>query len=86
MCGELEKYFRQQYRVVKMVPHPDICQLGSYCQFDRAKAEMIFMDMLKVFLVKNEEVSRVKGSGLHVRRRPIPSRLNIESVVSEEQK
>jgi hypothetical protein len=51
--GELEKYFRQQYRVCGLLPHPQLFALGSYSKFDRAKAEMIFMDLLKTFLARN---------------------------------
>ena len=83
ICGELEKYFRQQYRIVSRMPHPEIYDLGSYCKFDKSKAEMIFMDILKVFLTKNDEAARVKTSGIHRRRRPIPSRLHIEPVVTD---
>ena len=85
-CGELEKHFRQQYRILRMMPHPEIAELGNYSKFDRTKAEMIFMDILRQFLRKNEEGGRVKTNGMHIRRRPIPSRLQVEPVVSDDQK
>ena len=69
-----------------MLPHSEICDLGTYCTFNKARAEMIFMDILRVFLTKNDEINRVKVAGLHVRRRPIPTRLSLELVVSDEQK
>ena len=59
------------------MPHPQICDLGTFCKFDRARAEMIFIDILKVFLSKNDQVNRIKVAGLHVRRRPVPTRLHI---------
>ena len=55
LTGELEKYFKQQYRVLKLMPHPELYGLGSYCRFDRNKAEMIFMDVLKKYIERDEE-------------------------------
>lgn len=68
------------------MPFPQLCGLGSYSKFDRAKAELIFMDILKAFLTRNEEVSQVQVKGIHIRRRPCPARLYLQSVVNDEQK
>jgi hypothetical protein len=85
-ANEIEIYFKQQYRILGRMPHPQLYGLGSYCKFDNAKTELIFMDLLKYFLIRADEFSNIKVRGIHARRRSCPMRLSIDLVVSDEEK
>lgn len=82
-ANEIEIYFKQQYRILGRIPHPQLYGLGSYCKFDTAKAELILMDLLKYFLERADEFAAIKVQGIHARRRSCPMRLSISLVVSD---
>lgn len=66
-----------------MMSHPQLYGLGSYCKFDNARSELIFMDLMRYFLKRTKEFASIKVKGIHAKRRSCPSRLCLEGVVSE---
>lgn len=44
--SELERYFRQAYRILNRIPHHQLFAIGSYNHFDSNKAELLLMDLL----------------------------------------
>jgi hypothetical protein len=52
--AEMERYFKQIYRIVNRIPHHQLYFIGSYNHFDNMKAEMLLIDLLDTLLQINE--------------------------------
>lgn len=90
LAEELERYFKQLYRLLGRIPHHQLYSLGSYNHFDTPKAELLLFDILQLTLDPPERPSLTKPLGdgvvVRVRSRVGLSRFSLESLVSESEK
>jgi hypothetical protein len=91
--GELEKYFKQMYRIINRMPHHLLYFIGSYNHFDTNRAELLFMDLLEKVIVVNErdeETIRIDGlqEGLTIKLKKkvrLP-KFTLEGIATESEK
>jgi hypothetical protein len=88
--GEMEKHFKQVYRLINCIPHHQLYAIGSYNHFDSGKAELLLMTLLEKMVEINDndvELTRVEhledGFTLKLRKKIRLPKFNYESIVSE---
>lgn len=91
--GEMERYFKQFYRIVNRIPHHQLYFIGSYNHFDNMKAELLLFDILEAILEISESEQRLtavrqveEGVTVKIKTKIRLPRFNYESIVSETEK